>query len=323
VGTAAAAQDAQELGALRYGPENQQVLELLLPNPRSSSSPYPVVVYLHSGGWIGGDRTALNDIAAEQLRRGYAVASVDYRLATTSAEGTPVASFPGAIWDVKTAIRYLKVSSRSLDLDPARIVLMGSSAGGHLAAFVGATAGRFEPPGLPRALRKVDSTVAAVVDIVGPSDLATFDRTPHPWALALTAAFLGCPVPTAAAPYTCDPTLLRTASVAPYLDPSDPPIYLAYGAQDSLVVPATQGAPLAGAWVKAHCGNAAVASYHVVDDGHNVSPADVDGTLDPWLDAHAGAHGVQHVAGHSVATACRSASVDATRTGGSAGHPGA
>src|SRR5690348_12188282 len=89
VSTAAAAQGAQELGALRYGAQNQQLLELLLPDTRSFSGPYPVVVYLHSGGWIGGDRTALNDIAAEQLRRGYAVASVDYRLATTSAAGTP------------------------------------------------------------------------------------------------------------------------------------------------------------------------------------------------------------------------------------------
>ena len=44
VSTAAAAQDAQELGALRYGPETDQLLELLLPNPRSFSGPYPVVV---------------------------------------------------------------------------------------------------------------------------------------------------------------------------------------------------------------------------------------------------------------------------------------
>jgi acetyl esterase/lipase len=221
---------------------------------------------------------------------------------------------------VKTAIRYLKVSSGSLDLDPGRIVLMGSSAGGHLAAFVGASAGRFEPPDLPRSMRKVDSTVTAVVDLAGPSDLTTFERTPHPWALSLTAAFLGCPVPTAAVPYTCDPALLRTASVATYLDPSDPPIYLAYGAQDSLVVPATQGAPLASAWVAAHCGDVAVASYHVVDDGHNVSPADVDATLDPWLDAHAGAHGAQHAAAHSVARTCRSASRVSARSS-KAGSP--
>jgi acetyl esterase/lipase len=323
VTTVATAQGAQELGALRYGAESQQVLELLLPDASSFSGPYPVVVYLHSGGWIGGDRTALNDIAAEQLHRGYAVASVDYRLATTSLTGTPVASFPGAVWDVKTAIRYLKVSSRSLDIDPHRVVLMGSSAGGHLAAFVGATAGRFEPPHLPRSLRKVDSTVAAVVDLVGPTDLATFEHTPHPWATSLTAAFLGCPVPTIAAPYTCDDSLLRTASVATYLDPSDPPIYLAYGAQDSLVVPATQGAPLAGAWVQAHCGNTAVASYHVVDDGHDLSPADVDATLDPWLDTHAGPRGVQYVTGSPAARTCRRASLDAAGIGGSAGHPGA
>ena len=109
-----------------------------------------------------------------------------------------------------------------------------------------ATAGTFEPPNLPAPLRKVDSTVAAVVDIVGPSDLTTFERTAHPWAASLTASFLGCPTPTPGAVLTCYEEALRTASVATYLDPSDPPIYLAYGAQDTLVVPATQGAAVGG-----------------------------------------------------------------------------
>ena len=241
----AAAQHAGELSSLRYGAGAQQLVEFLQPDPTSFPGRRPLVVYLHSGGWVGGDRTALNDIAAAQLARGYAVASVEYRLATTSPTGTPIASFPGAIWDVKTAIRFLKASARTLDLDPERIVLMGSSAGGHLASFVGATAGTFEPPNLPAPLRKVDSTVAAVVDIVGPTDLTTFERTPHPWAAGLTASFLGCPAPTPGAVLTCSEEALRTASVATYLDASDPPIYLAYGAEDTLVVPATQGAPLA------------------------------------------------------------------------------
>lgn len=285
----AAAQHAGELSSLRYGAGPQQLVEFLQPDPTSFPGRRPLVVYLHSGGWVGGDRTALNDIAAAQLARGYAVASVEYRLATTSPTGTPIASFPGAIWDVKTAIRFLKASARTLDLDPERIVLMGSSAGGHLASFVGATAGTFEPPNLPAALRKVDSTVAAVVDIVGPTDLTTFERTQHPWAAGLTASFLGCPAPTPGAVLTCSEKALRTASVAPYLDPSDPPIYLAYGAEDTLVVPATQGAPLADAWVRAHRGNTAMASYHVVaGGGHNLTPAEVDPTLDTWLDTHAG-----------------------------------
>ena len=285
--TIAATQHAEELTSLRYGSQSHQLLELLLPDPKSFDGPYPVVVYLHSGGWVAGDRYALNDIAAVQLRRGYAVASVEYRLATTSSTGTRVASFPGAIWDVKTAIRFLKVSAGSLYLDPKRIVLMGSSAGGHLAAFVAATAGRFEPPRLSGEMRKVDSTVAAVVDIVGPTDLVTFEHTPHPWALPLTAAFLGCPTPTQAVPYTCADSALRAASVATYLDPADPPIYLAYGAQDTLVVPATQGAPLADAWMQTHCGDPTSASYHVVSTaGHDLSPTDVEATLDPWMDAH-------------------------------------
>ena len=289
VAAVAVSQHAEVLSSVRYGPETPQLLELLLPDPTAFPGRRPVVMYLHSGGWVGGDRTALNDIAAAQLQRGYAVASVEYRLATTGLDGQPIASFPGAIWDVKTAIRYLKADATTWNIDPKRIVLMGSSAGGHLASFVGATAGTFEPPDLPASLRKVDSTVAAVVDIVGPSDLTTFERTAHPWAASLTASFLGCPTPTPGNVLTCDDAQLRTASVATYLDPADPPIYLAYGAQDTLVVPATQGQPLADAWVRTHGGDTTIASYHVVPTaGHNISPADVESTLDPWIDARAG-----------------------------------
>ena len=59
------------------------------------------------------------------------------------------------------------------------------------------------------------------------------------------------------------------------------------GAQDTLVVPATQGAPLADAWMQTHCGDPTSASYHVVPTaGHDLSPTDVEATLDPWMDAH-------------------------------------
>jgi acetyl esterase/lipase len=270
---------AKTIRAVRYGPEHYQLLDLYLPARSRPERPVPTIVYLHSGGWIGGSRENLSDVATAQLARGYAVASVDYRLATRGGDG----SFPGAVYDVKRAIRFLKVRAAQWDLDPARMILMGSSAGGHLAALSGASAGRLEPD-LSGALATVDSSVVAIVDIVGITNLTTFSRTPHPWAAPLTADFLGCPMRDNRA--VCSPSALRMASVATYLTAQSPPIFMAYGAADNLVVPATQGAPLARSWVQAHHGDPNSSVYEVIPGGgHNIGVGQIDmRDLDHFLD---------------------------------------
>ena len=245
-----------------------------------------MLVYLHAGGWIAGDRTGVPDVVTAQVARGYALASVDYQLATVDASGRPIPSFPGAVWDVKRAIRFLKANAEAWSLDPLRVVVVGTSAGGHLAALVAATRGALEAPELPptRAPRR-DSSVRGVVDIVGPTDLATFQPTDHPWAAPLTASFLGCPAPTDGQSGTCASDQLRRASVATYVDRSDPPILLVYGALDTLVVPATQGEPLARIWRDAHGGDPDSASYLVIETaGHTLPSEDTLGPLTTFLD---------------------------------------
>jgi acetyl esterase/lipase len=219
------------------------------------------------------------DVAAAQVARGYAVASVDYRLATPGGGG----SFPAAVYDVKRAIRFLKARAGAWGLDPTRVILMGSSAGGHLAALSGASVGQLEP-NFTGALAGVDSSVVAVVDIVGPTDLTRFSTTPHPWAAPLTDEFLGCPIRNG--PAACPPKLLRMASVATYISAASPPIFLAYGAADNLVVPSTQGAPLARAWTQVHHGDPRSAIYEVVPGGgHNIGIGQIDmRDLDQFLD---------------------------------------
>jgi acetyl esterase/lipase len=266
-----------DFAGVRYGPLAPELLDLYLPD-RFRPGPVPVIVYLHSGGWVAGSRANVNDAAAAQVARGFAVASVDYQLATPG-----FGSFPGAVFDVKRAIRFLKANAPDWGLDPTRVIVMGASAGGHLAALVGASAGRLEPD-VAGALAAVDSSVTAVVDLAGITDLASFATTPHPWAAPLTAAFLGCPLVAARA--VCSPELLRRASVATYVTGKAPPIFMAYGGDDTLVAAATQGAPLATIWAQAHDGDPQSVTYEVVaHTGHNLTAAQLDMTvLDAFLD---------------------------------------
>ena len=93
---------------IAYGPEPFQVLDLQLPDSGAFPGPRPLIIYVHSGGWITGERTAVPEAALVQVARGYALATIDYRLAAVDADGRTVTSFPGVIWDVKRAIRFAK-----------------------------------------------------------------------------------------------------------------------------------------------------------------------------------------------------------------------
>jgi acetyl esterase/lipase len=274
---------AREIRAVRYGPAPYQLLDLYLPARTARAGSAPTIVYLHSGGWIGGSRANVPGVAAAQVARGYAIASVDYQLATPGGRG----SFPAAVYDVKRAIRFLKADAANWGLDPGRMILMGTSAGGHLAALSAASVGQLEPH-LTGPLADVNSRVVAAVDIVGITDLTTFSTTPHPWAAPLTAAFLGCTLRAGQA--LCSLRTLRAASVAPYLSAESPPMFMAYGAADNLVVPSTQGVPLARAWVQAHHGDPRSVVYEVVSAaGHNIGAAQLGMTkLDNFLDHAAG-----------------------------------
>jgi len=122
----------QETG-IPYGTGSGRELLLDVQRPDVPISPSrPVVIWIHGGGWRGGEREPNpNPMLA---RRGFVTASVSYRLSVE-------AIFPAQIHDVKAAIRFLRASAIRWGIDPDRIGIWGHSAGGHLAALAAVSAG--------------------------------------------------------------------------------------------------------------------------------------------------------------------------------------
>jgi acetyl esterase/lipase len=132
-----------------------QKLDIYL--PEEGKGPFPVIVYIHGGAWMLGDKADIQNLPMlEGLKRGYAVVCVNYRL---SGE----AQFPCQIFDCKAAIRYIRGNAAAYYLDANRIGAWGASAGGHLAALLG-TASKVRKledfsMGYPRSSSKVQVVV--------------------------------------------------------------------------------------------------------------------------------------------------------------------
>jgi acetyl esterase/lipase len=179
-----------------------------------------LLIYVHGGAWRGGSKD--NPPIAALTYKGFALASVDYRL-------TPVAPFPANLHDLKAAVRFLRVRADELGVDPKRFVIVGSSAGGHLAALLGVSNGHKELEGEAGEHRGVTSDVQAIVSFYGAANLQTIlgQSTPHGLSVRVPAIELllgGQP--------DAKPSLARLASPVAHVDAHDPPLLLIHGDAD-------------------------------------------------------------------------------------------
>jgi acetyl esterase/lipase len=187
---------------------------------QSDGQPMPVIVYIHGGGWQGGDRAMGIPLCYVLAAGGYFACTIDYRLSGQ-------APFPAQIHDVKAAIRFIRANADKLAIDPERIGVWGHSAGGHLSALLGTTGDLWELEGEVGA--KADSSaVQAVVDICGPTDLARI--APGGDAAPVVEALLGGRLKERT-------ELAKQASPVTHVDPKDPPFLIIHGGQDQLVPP--------------------------------------------------------------------------------------
>ena len=242
-----------EMRTLAYASRNgtELLLDLYLPdNP--IRRPAPVILFLHGGGWSGGTRTTGPDFTKYFARDGFAMASIEYRL-------TPSITFPANVEDVRTAIRWLKANAATLTLDPERICLWGTSAGGHLAAIAA-----LAPPGMFEGTDNMDRTsaVRCVLDAYGPTRFDVMDtqtreenarlQSPvvtinvggrgrgdgrgtggrgavlHDDAMSPESRLLGAPVQSV-------PDRVRAASPMTYVGPNAPPFLIMHGLADGSV----------------------------------------------------------------------------------------
>jgi alpha-L-fucosidase 2 len=136
------------------------LLDLHIPD---GPGPFAAAILVHGGGFDEGSRsTNVGPLFEPLSNAGIAWFSIDYRLA-------PEAHFPDAMADVDSAVRWVKAHSREYHVDPAKVVLIGESAGGLLVNY----GGTHETP---------DTKLAAVVDFYGPVDYGklALERRDHP-----------------------------------------------------------------------------------------------------------------------------------------------
>ena len=152
---------------LEYADIKGKSLLLDLYLPETIDKPAPVIVYVHGGGWIGGDKHEVL-FGIELVKRGYAMVSINYRFSNE-------AVYPAQIYDCKAAVRWVRAHSKFYNLDGAHIGAWGASAGGHLVALLGTTGGVKELEG-DEGNPDQSSKVQAVCDWFGPTDFSKINE---------------------------------------------------------------------------------------------------------------------------------------------------
>ncbi len=155
----------------------KQMVDIYLPKKRNTDQPLPVVALIHGGGWVNGDRLGYAAAAIQFARTGdYSSVSVGYRL-------TKEAHWPAQVYDCKAAIRWIRAHAKEYNLDPDKIAVMGSSAGGHLSSLIGTSGDVKELEGDLGPNTTFSSRVQCVVNLCGPEDFTQalmFDKEKKP-----------------------------------------------------------------------------------------------------------------------------------------------
>lgn len=259
-----------------YAPNSPaQKLDIYI--PAGAVEPYPVIVWIHPGGFFEGDkggggaedplaRVDMKKLVPPMLKRGYAVASINYRLSHE-------AQFPADVYDVKAAVRWVRGEASRYGFDPRRVASWGSSAGGHLSAFLAVSEGVKELEDLSMGNPDQSSGVAAAVDWYGNIDHLTMDPQTRQLGFELWEGGHDAPDSPESRlmgeQITKIPEKCKLGCPVTYIKPTHAPIYIQHGTGDR-VVPYLQSVELVDG-LKAAGGPEVI--FEVIEGAGHADPA--------------------------------------------------
>ncbi len=201
---------AESILNVAYGDESAQRMDVYLPPNRSAQKTRSIIL-IHGGAWSSGSRKTFNAYVDSFHKRmpGYAIFNIDYRLLSEKT------IFPAQEIDIKTAVDFISFNAHRYNIMPGGFVLLGVSAGGHLALLQG--------------YKYASPSIAAVIDFFGPTDLqAMYEKPWHPMIPFLLESLTGGTPQMKAPAY-------REASPVSYITPQSPPTLILHGGNDKTV----------------------------------------------------------------------------------------
>ncbi len=200
--------------------------------PPGLTGPAPVIVFIHGGGWVGGGKGAPNVPYFEpSYKAGFICVDINYRLSSVNI-------WPAQIEDCKAAVRFLKANATTYNIDACRFGVMGSSAGGHLAAMMGTSAEVTALEGASLGNATQSSRIQAVVDLFGPTDFSKMDGNYSPScgtngsvheSRSFETNLLGIST------LSADPAKVQSANPITYISADDAKFFIMHGSNDCSV----------------------------------------------------------------------------------------
>jgi acetyl esterase/lipase len=210
-----------------YGRVDDVELKLDVARPKNGPGLFPAIVFIHGGGWAGGERSSYKGLIRKAAERGYFAATISYRLTgfdpQTNTGKTP---FPAQIQDCKCAIRWVRSVASKYSIDPERIGVTGGSAGGHLSLLVALMDDKTGPESTG-GHAEFSSQVCAVANYCGVTDVALEYQDMEQVRPFLQALCIGTP--------ESNPEGYRIASPVNHVSKDDPPVLTLHGDKDELV----------------------------------------------------------------------------------------
>lgn len=183
-------------------------------NP-ASTSPVPVVIHIHGGGWNHGSKESQTGFGS-WFKMGFAVVNIAYRL-------VDIAPAPAAIVDVRSALYFVKTNAMKYNFNPDKVVMSGGSSGAHLALMGGLLGNnhKFDNPDN----KVVDMRVSAIISNYAPTDFT--DTTSEMSQFKSLVRWLGLKV---------NDTEFRAAiSPVTHINAESPPVFIVHGDADPIV----------------------------------------------------------------------------------------